>query len=47
MALMLALSGLLGVLVALLGYAIPFIRNVEDIVPDHDAEPIVATTAPA
>ena len=29
--------GLLGALVGVVGYAVPAIRNVEDIMPDHDA----------
>ena len=36
MALMFLISGVLGVLVGLAGYLFPIIRNVEDILPDHD-----------
>jgi hypothetical protein len=39
MALMFIISGTLGILVGLGGYAVPIIRNVEDILPDHDAIP--------
>jgi hypothetical protein len=39
MALMFIISGTLGILVGLGGYAIPIIRNVENILPNHDAMP--------
>ncbi len=42
MALMLVITGTLGALVGLSGYAFPAVRNAEDILPDHDQE-----TAPA
>ncbi len=38
MALILVITGLLGVLVGLAGYAVPFIRNAEDLLPDHDQD---------
>lgn len=37
MGLMFVLSGFMGAFVGLMGYAFPKIRNVEDIMPDHDA----------
>jgi hypothetical protein len=37
MSLMFIAGGIFGVLVGLVGYAIPVIRNAEDILPDHDA----------
>jgi hypothetical protein len=47
MSLMILLSGLFGVAVGLIGYSIPAVRNVEDILPDFDAAPTpsVATEA--
>jgi MFS family permease len=39
MALMFIISGTLGILVGMGGYSVPIIRNVEDILPDHDAIP--------
>ncbi len=46
MGLMVMLSGLLGAAVGLIGYAVPAVRNVEDILPDFDAPPLVgAATA--
>lgn len=45
MSLMILLSGVLGVLVGLIGYSIPAVRNVETILPDFDAIP-VSTPAP-
>lgn len=36
MGLLIAMTGLLGVLMGLFGYATPAIRNVEDILPDHE-----------
>jgi predicted MFS family arabinose efflux permease len=38
MALMFVIAGVLGMLVGLGGYAIPIVRNVEDILPDHVTE---------
>jgi predicted MFS family arabinose efflux permease len=38
MALMFVISGALGILVGFGGYAIPIVRNVEDILPDHVTE---------
>jgi len=38
MSLMFVIAGALGMLVGLGGYAIPVVRNVEDILPDHIAE---------
>jgi hypothetical protein len=37
MALMCVFAGLLAILVPLLGYAIPLVRDVEHLIPDHDA----------
>jgi hypothetical protein len=47
MSLMFVTTGLMGVVVGLGGYAIPAIRNAEDILPDHDAalEPMPAAAA--
>lgn len=42
MGLMFVLTGIFGALIGLGGYAFPKIRNVEDIMPDHDAEPAQA-----
>jgi hypothetical protein len=39
MALWLMLTGILGALVGLGGYAFPVVRNAEDILPDHQAAP--------
>jgi DHA3 family macrolide efflux protein-like MFS transporter len=39
MSLMFVVTGLMGVVVGLGGYAVPAIRNAEDILPDHDAAP--------
>jgi hypothetical protein len=36
MALMFVASALLGAMVALAGYLFPAVRNVEDLLPDHD-----------
>jgi MFS family permease len=47
MSLMLLLSGLIGVAIGLVGYSIPVVRNVEDILPDFDAVPIPALVAEA
>jgi len=33
------LTGILGALVGLGGYAFPVVRNAEDILPDHQAAP--------
>ncbi len=41
MALMFVIAGLLGFLVALVGALTPIVRRVEDILPDHDAIPVV------
>jgi hypothetical protein len=37
--LMYLLSGVMAVVVPLIGYTIPLIRDVEDLIPDHDAAP--------
>jgi hypothetical protein len=37
----------LGVLVGLSGYLFPAVRNAEDILPDHDAEPLPAAAQAA
>jgi hypothetical protein len=37
MSLILLATGLLGVAVGLVGYLIPIVRNVESLLPDHDA----------
>jgi hypothetical protein len=42
MSLMFVITGLTGALIALAGYAIPAVRNVEDLLPDHDAAPAPA-----
>jgi MFS family permease len=39
MSLMIFFSGLAGVAIGLLGYSLPFVRNVEQILPDFDAAP--------
>jgi len=36
MALMLILGGILGALVALGGYTLQAVRNIEDLLPDHE-----------
>ena len=38
MSLMFVIAGALGMFVGLGGYAIPVVRNVEDVLPDHDVE---------
>ncbi len=38
MALVFVIMGLLGTLPGLLGYAFDSVRNIEDILPDHDAD---------
>ncbi len=38
MSLMFVIAGALGMLVGLAGYAFPFVRNVEDLLPDHSVE---------
>jgi MFS family permease len=38
MALIFVITGLLSILVGIFGYALPFIRNAEDIVPDYDEQ---------
>ncbi len=37
MSLLISLCGIGAVFTAIVGYAVPVIRNVEDSVPDHDA----------
>ncbi|NOH10210.1 MAG: MFS transporter [Chloroflexi bacterium] len=44
MGLMFVLFGGLGVLISLSGYVVPIVRNVEDVLPDHDYDP--AAVAP-
>ena len=39
MALVFVLMGLLGTLPGLVGYAFDAVRNIEDIIPDHDTVP--------
>ncbi len=38
MALVFVFMGLLGTLPGLVGYAFDAVRNIEDIIPDHDAD---------
>jgi hypothetical protein len=40
MALLIVLSSLGIIVVSLVAYSIPAIRNAEDILPDHDAAPV-------
>lgn len=40
MALIMIFAGLLGLVVCMIGYSMPFIRNVETLLPDHQAAPI-------
>jgi len=50
MSLMVALSGILGALVGIVGYMLPAVRNVEDILPDFDAAaaaPVAVEAEPA
>lgn len=47
MSLMVLLSGLLGIAVGLIGYSIPAVRNVEDILPDFDTVPAPAPAVEA
>lgn len=47
MALMFVVTGILGTLVGLGGYAFRAVRDAEDILPDHDAGITSAATAPA
>ena len=47
MGLLITLCGLGGVLSGLVGYFIPVIRNVESLLPDHDAPAVPAEAAPA
>jgi hypothetical protein len=47
MGLMVALSGLIGTAVGLIGYAVPAVRNVESLLPDFDAAPAPPTGAEA
>ena len=46
MALIYVFAGVLGAVGALSGYLIPAIRNVEDIMPDHDTLPEAAPEQP-
>ncbi|MCC6802339.1 MAG: MFS transporter [Anaerolineae bacterium] len=39
MALMFVITGLLGALIGLAGYAVPLVRNAEDLLPDHESAP--------
>lgn len=39
MGLMFVITGLLGACSGMMGYVFPFIRNIEDILPDHDSKP--------
>jgi len=41
--LMFVFTGLMAMCVGLGGYLVPAIRNAEDILPDHDAQPAPAT----
>ncbi|HXF63619.1 MAG TPA: MFS transporter [Caldilineaceae bacterium] len=45
MGLLMVMTGLLGMVVGLVGYAMPVIRNAEEILPDHDAAVQPATTS--
>lgn len=45
MALVFVFCGLCGALAGLIGYFIPAIRNVETILPDHDALPLAEPTS--
>lgn len=47
MALLLVLTGLLTAVVGAVAYLVPAIRNVEDIMPDHDAQPAEAESGAA
>lgn len=47
MGLMIALSGVFGALVGVVGYLIPAVRNVEQILPDFDATAAVPAEVPA
>jgi hypothetical protein len=47
MALMIVLTGVLGTLVGLGGYAFRAVRDAEDVLPDHDAGIRSAVTVPA
>lgn len=47
MGLLIALAGLLGALNGVAGLLIPAVRNVDRIMPDHDALPATAAAAPA
>lgn len=47
MSLMILLSGVLGVAIGLVGYSIPTVRNVEDILPDFDTVISIPETEPA
>ena len=39
---MFVITGILGMMVGFGGYLFPTVRNVEDILPDHDAEHVQA-----
>ena len=43
MSLMILLSGIIGVAIGLIGYMVPAVRDVEQILPDFDALPVAAT----
>ena len=47
MGLMLVFVGLLGTTAGIVGYAVRAIRNIERIMPDHDAEPVEGGLEPA
>ncbi len=47
MSLMILLSGILGVAIGLIGFSIPAVRNVEDILPDFDAVAAAPEAMPA
>ena len=47
MGLILVLTGVLGAAAGVVGYITPAIRNVESIMPDHDASSVPSDTAPA
>jgi len=41
MSLMLVISGILGILVGIVGYSVGAVRNAEDILPDHDTKTVL------
>ena len=47
MALMFVITGFLGAFVGMAGYAVPAVRNVEDLLPDYDAAAPAPVPAPA